>query len=95
MILFKGMRCNHLMAIQSSCHERKQETISKTNNFFLQVPHMVGSGSQQQLGGSQQPQQLGGGSQQQQQSAAGTPVPTQQVTQGTNSQVQNILKYVF
>ncbi len=61
------------------------------------MPHMVGSGSQQQLGGSQQPQQLGGGSQQQQQqqSAAGTPVPTQQVTQGTNSQVRNILKYVF
>ena len=54
------------------------------------MPHIVGSGSQQQLGGSQQPQQLGGGSQQQQQqSAAGTPAPTQQVTQGTNSQVKN------
>jgi hypothetical protein len=51
---------------------------------------MVGSCSQQQLGGSQQPQQLGGGSQQQQQQlAAGTPAPTQQVTQVTNSQVKN------
>ena len=43
---------------------------------------MVGSASQQQLGGGSQ--------QQQQQSAAGTPAPTQQVTQGTNSQVKNV-----
>jgi hypothetical protein len=61
---------------------------------------MVGNGSQQQFGVIQQSQQLVGGSQQQRQQSA-TPAPTQQVSQGSNSQVkgftenENLMKHAF